>query len=332
LTQFIMINGYLKIMVTYLNEKDIAGMGCNWNDCIGIIEQSCFVLLDNDYCQPIKPYLHFGKVNNRIIAMPAWLGGKLMCSGIKWIASFPENIKVKKARANSVTILNDTQTGEPFCIINTSLISVIRTVSVSGAMLKRYLEVFKKQHINIGIIGLGPIGQYHIKMCLERFNDSIKSIRVFDINNVPVQSQSDKIIYCSTWQDVYNQADCFITCTVSDSRYVDIPPKEGSLHLNVSLRDYKEDVYPYFKDAIIVDDWEEVCRKNTDIELFSKKFGLKKENTLSMVDVICENKLNNFNDRSVFFFSPMGMAVFDIAIANYYYLLSEKTGAGLMIE
>lgn len=320
-------------MVTYLNSRDIVELGVNWSECIKQIERTCFLLEGNDYSQPIKPYLHFNNSSNRIIAMPGFVGGEHSCAGIKWIASFPDNIKIGKPRANSITILNDVNTGEPYCIINTSLISVIRTASLSGLMIQKYLTTIKPDvKIDIGVIGLGPIGQYHIKMCQELFGDWIGKTWVFDLSNSKVNSPHGEIGYCDKWQDVYRNADILMTCTVADFRYIDLKPKASSLHLNISLRDYKENTYAYFKNAIIVDDWEEVCRKNTDIEMFSIKHGLKKKDTYSIVDIVCKDKLKSFNGNDPIFFNPMGMAVFDIAIASYYHLLSGKMKVGLVLE
>lgn len=319
-------------MVTYLNESDIRALGFDWQQCIDTIERSCRLLNENAFCQPVKPYLHFGENSNRIIAMPAYLGGSAGCAGIKWIASFPGNIKIGKPRANSVTILNDAGTGEPYCIINTSLISVIRTVSVSGAMIKKYLSVFPGKKMKVGVVGLGPIGQHHIRMCLEHFGKNISAIKTFDIQDTGARWENEKVTRCSSWEEAYEDADCFITCTVSEQRYIDRPPGAGSLHLNVSLRDYREEMYTYFRNGIIVDNWEEVCRKNTDIELFSKKFGLRKEQTVTMAEVICNDQLNGFEPGTALFFNPMGMAVFDIAIADQYYRLAQRAGLGNILE
>ena len=122
-----------------------------------------------------------------------------------------------------------------------------------------------------------------------------------------------------SWEAAYREADIFITCTVAEAAYIDQPPKPGSLHLNVSLRDYKTNVFDWFKDAIVVDDWEEVCREKTDIEMMHLEKGLQKEDTRSIIEVVCDNCLSLYSKESPVMFNPMGMAVFDIAMGAYYY-------------
>lgn len=312
----------------YLNEEHLRQIGINWKETIDVIEDSVKCLARNDYAQPIKPYLRYRDLKNRIIAMPAFLGGSINMSGIKWIASFPDNIKKKIPRAHSVTILNNADTGEPVGIINTALLSVIRTASVSGLMIQYFEKVRDLKKMKVGIVGFGPIGQYHLKMCTELLLNKIDKIYLFDITGIDEslidEKIKGKINFCDSWQDAYDDADIFITCTVSKASYIDKKPKPESLHLNVSLRDYKTSVFECFKKAIIVDDWDEVCREKTDIEIMHLEKGLSKEQTFS----ICEVVMNNCNElifkRNPILFNPMGMAVFDIAIATYYHNLALK--------
>ena len=107
----------------YLNEKDLTKIGQNWNATIDNIELAVQCLDKKDYVQPVKPYLRYRDLTNRIIALIAFVGGKINLAGIKWIASFPDNINHGLPRAHSVVILNDADTGAPVGIINTALLS-----------------------------------------------------------------------------------------------------------------------------------------------------------------------------------------------------------------
>jgi len=104
------------------------------------------------------------------------------------------------------------------------------------------------------------------------------------------------------------------------------------LHLNVSLRDYKPESYEYFKDAVIVDNWEEVCRESTDIEIMHLEKGLIRENTRSVIDLVCNKCLQDYPASQPVFFNPMGMAIFDIAIAKYYLNKARECQIGVTLQ
>lgn len=322
----------IEIDMLYMDEKDLQVIGVNWNEVIGVIEQAVACLDEQDYSQPIKPYLRYRNPNNRIIAMPAFVGGDIHTAGIKWIASFPGNIEHAIPRAHSVVILNHADTGQPKAIINTALLSIIRTASVSGSIIRAYSKTKSLRNLKVGIIGWGPIGQHHFKMVTELLGDRISQISLFDIKTINPETisyeQLEKVHICNSWEEVYMDADIFITCTVAKEPYIDLAPKKGSLHLNVSLRDYQVSIIDYVRGGIIVDDWEEVCREKTDIEMMSIQKGLKKEDTQSIIDVICHNAMEKYSEDQVVMFNPMGMAIFDISVGNYYYKKALKDSVG----
>ncbi len=159
----------------YINEKILNEIGVDWGACIETVRMATALIKESKYSQPLKPYLRFNDVKNRIIAMPAYVGGDISSAGIKWIASFPDNIKHGVKRAHSVTVLNDVSTGKPVCIINSALISVIRTAAVSGFILEQYINKGNQQQCKkkCGIVGFGPIGQMHLSMLIYHFNNNI---------------------------------------------------------------------------------------------------------------------------------------------------------------
>ena len=319
----------------YLNEKDLRSVGLNWNDTIDAIEDAVACLGAKDFAQPVKPYLRYGDPVNRIIAMPAFVGGKVNLAGIKWIASFPENIDNGIPRAHAVVILNNAETGKPVSIINTALLSIIRTSAVSGLMIRYFLKSRPIEKVNLGIIGWGPIGQHHFQMATSVMGDKLNKVFLHDlrgINKDAIDSpHKDKIVVVDSWQEAYRDTDIFITCTVSKAPYVDLPPKAGSLQLNCSLRDYKVDILDYTK-AIIVDDWEECCREKTDLEMMHLDRGLMEQDTKSIVDVVIHNCMADYPAEEAVMFNPMGMAIFDIATGKYYLEKAREMGLGRELE
>ncbi|MEI5992054.1 2,3-diaminopropionate biosynthesis protein SbnB [Enterococcus termitis] len=301
----------------YLNESDIEKCEISWEQTVKTIRETTNTISRDEYFQPIKPYLYFDNPKNRIIAMPARVGkDQDGVSGIKWIASFPDNLKKNILRANSLTVLNSSITGEVLSIINTSKISAIRTASVSGYMLQNFLNQNEGQNLTALIIGFGPIGQNHLSLIEELFIERFERILIFDTNtpdiNLIPETIREKVELVDGITNAFVNSDVVITCTTSSEGYISDKPKQGSLHLNVSLRDYHWSMQHFF-DEIIVDSWDEVCRANTDIEIMAKNNGLSKEQVVEIQD------LDNMNlKNSTVFFNPMGMASFDIAIGKLF--------------
>lgn len=320
----------------YLNEKHIKQLGIDWNESIEEITKAIKCLKEKNYSQPIKPYLRFKDLNNRIIAMPAFIGKEFDIAGIKWIASFPKNIEKNIPRAHSITILNSATTGEVVAIINTALLSIIRTVSVSGLVLKQFNKIKPLKNFTLGIIGWGPIGQYHFNMVTDIFGDKVSKIYLYDIRKINKDSINhplkNKVIITKGWEEAYLNADVFITCTASKTRYIDKKPKKGSILLNISLRDFKTEIYKHVKRNIIVDDWNEVCRENTDIEMFHIEKGLEKKDTINITDIIRKDFSKKICLGEAIMFNPMGMAIFDIAIGAQYLKKAQKKKVGQILK
>ncbi len=321
----------------YLNESDLLCLRTDWEGMIDVLERAVLSLEKEDFAQPIKPYLRYRNLKNRIIAMPAFLGGDCDMAGIKWIASFPGNIDKGISRAHSVVVLNESDTGRPVAIINTPLLSILRTASVSGLILRYFIAERNLDRFNVGIIGFGPIGMWHLKMILSLYGKKINKIFLYDIRPViDIESielrYREKVVIVGDWHNAYRDSDVFVTCTVSDERYIDERPKIGSLQLNVSLRDYQDNILDFVKGGIIVDSWEEVCRENTDIENMHKIRGLQEHDVMTVGDVVCRNGIGSMKMEQVVMFNPMGMGVFDIAIAKHLIRLAENQGVGTVLK
>lgn len=327
--------------VLYLGDEHIRAIGLHWKALVDSMETAVHALDSGDYAQPIKPYLRYHNPANRIIAMPAYIGGAVQTAGVKWIASFPGNIDAGLPRAHSITVLNHADTGIPYAMLNTPLPSAARTAAVSGLLIRHYLQAQgAKRSFKLGIIGFGPVGRLHYDMCGQLFKDRIDEIYVYDIRgcelghpdlSLVAPSLRKRTHTTSSWQHLYSKCDLVITCTVSHQRYIDCPPADGSLLLDVSLRDYTPAAIAGIK-AIVVDDWEEVCRENTDIELLHLERGLTKAQTITLADVIYRSALAAYPKEDSVLFCPMGMAVFDMAAADYFVRSANALGIGLQVK
>ncbi|RIX60205.1 2,3-diaminopropionate biosynthesis protein SbnB [Paenibacillus nanensis] len=325
----------------YLGDSHIQEIGFHWEALAAVIQRALEAMEHGDCAQPLKPYLRYGDTRNRIIAMPAYVGGEIRMAGLKWIASFPGNIEAGLPRAHSVTILNDAATGVPAAMLNSPAVSGARTAAVSGLLLKQWLSsrpASERAH-RIGIIGWGPIGRFHFDMCSKWFGDCIEKLYVYDIRGVdfrlaPSANEPSAIqtVAASSWEELYAACNVIINCTVSQERYIGLPPSPGTLLLDVSLRDFKLEAIQGIK-AVIVDDWTEVCRENTDIELLHRESGLQQDAVMTLEEVVLRDALKRIDTvKDPVLFCPMGMAVFDVAVADWFYRKSLELGIGATLD
>jgi ornithine cyclodeaminase len=134
-----------------------------------------------DSVNPPSYFLRFpDRPSDRIIALPASIGGQQRVDGLKWISSFPENVAAGIPRASAVLILNDHDTGYPFACLESSIISATRTAA-SAALAADWLSRGRERPARAGFFGVGLIARY-IHTFLAATGWSFSEIGVHDLS------------------------------------------------------------------------------------------------------------------------------------------------------
>jgi N-[(2S)-2-amino-2-carboxyethyl]-L-glutamate dehydrogenase len=134
-----------------------------------------------DSVNPPSYFLRFpDRPSSRIIALPASIGGQVRVDGLKWISSFPENVAAGIPRASAVLILNDHETGYPFAVLESSIISATRTAA-SAALAADRLSHGRSRPTRVGFFGVGLIARY-IHTFLTGTGWTFDETHVFDLS------------------------------------------------------------------------------------------------------------------------------------------------------
>src|SRR5206468_9829575 len=163
------------------------------NECIQTVREAYLAHADGQSVNPDSYFLRFpDKPDCRIIALPAYLGKKFDVAGLKWIASYPGNITRGFPRASAVLVLNSYDTGYPFAIIESSIISAARTAA-SAALAADWLSGRARRAHSLGIVGTGFIARYVYDFLVET-GWAIEEVRLNDLS--PVESEKFKNTAC----------------------------------------------------------------------------------------------------------------------------------------
>jgi ornithine cyclodeaminase len=277
--------------------------------------------------QTINPNSYFlrypQKPHARIIALPAHIGSDINVSGIKWIASNPENIKQGLPRASAVLILNDGDTGYPFACLEASIISATRTAA-SAVLAAEYLRSQNKKQVRLGIIGAGLISRY-IYQTLMNNGWELDHILIYDLNEdyssqflkhidknkhstAHVADSAETLIQSS---DLVLFATSAIQPTISEASWFANNP----IVLNVSLRDLAPEVLINANN--VVDDVEHVLSANTSPHLTAQKYPDHQFINGTLAGYIKQEF--QLDPSKPCIFSPMGMGILDLALGNFIY-------------
>ncbi|MFJ6901730.1 2,3-diaminopropionate biosynthesis protein SbnB [Streptomyces hokutonensis] len=272
-----------------------------------------------DAINPDSYFLRFPeKPDSRIIALPAFLGDDIQLAGIKWISSFPANIRAGVPRASAVLVLNDYETGHPIACLEAAGISAARTAA-SAALAATALRPAGFGGTRIAVVGAGVIARnicdyLHVTGCVP------DSYVIHDLDAVAGQALGDHV---EKWSgrparftpDVGEalQADTVVFATTALAPYVTQEFEPGQLVLNISLRDLAPETILAADN--FVDDVDHCLKANTSPHLAEQLTGTRDFITGTLADVL-SGDLAASADRPVIF-SPFGLGVLDLAVGSF---------------
>ncbi|CAM5326839.1 MULTISPECIES: 2,3-diaminopropionate biosynthesis protein SbnB [Streptomyces] len=283
---------------------------------------------------PHSVFLRFPEdPRNRIIGLPAYLGEDEPVAGIKWIASFPGNTARGLERASAAVILNSMVTGQPEALLEGSVISARRTAA-SAALAAATLGS-SVPDTGVSLVGCGVIG-FEILACLRAVLPDLAAVTVFDLDDARAEAFAAR---CQErWPDLKTEVALSVEEALSAHRLVCLATtasaphlttdacRRGTLVLHVSLRDLTPG--SILTAVNVVDDADHVCRESTSLHLAEQLCGNRDFIATSLGSVLRSGKPFRRAEDRVTVFSPFGLGILDLALADLVRRRAEPLGLG----
>lgn len=310
----------------------------NISDCVRIVSDAYLMHSRGESVNPPSYFLRFpDNPDARIIALPAALAGSFDVSGIKWIASYPANVRKNIPRASAVLVLNHMDTGYPFACLEASVISAARTAA-SAVKAAEALNGGRRSVRSIGIVGTGLIARY-IYTFLLKLGWEAEQVRLFD--RTPGESERFKqaVIDPHRHREVTSAPDVsalirtcelIVFATSAPVPYVNDPSlfDHKPIVLHVSLRDLAPGVILAAHN--VVDDIGHVMNANTSVHLVEQQTG-NRAFVAGTIAELLDGRLKLDRSRPIIL-SPFGLGILDLAVGKWVHDRAVQEGSAIEIE
>lgn len=123
---------------------------------------------------PPKPGIHT-RPDAFIHAMPAYIPA-MHSAGIKWVSGYPENVKRGMPYVSGLLILNDEETGLPYCVMDCTWITAYRTGAATALSAK---HLARPDSEVVGILACGVQGRTNLAALAALF--PVRRVYAYDV-------------------------------------------------------------------------------------------------------------------------------------------------------
>jgi len=319
-----------------IGHDEVAGVLAGREQELTDLVRDAYCLHDEDLTVvPRSVFLRFpDQPANRMIGLPAYLGGRHAAAGMKWISSFPGNTAHGLERASAAIILNSLTTGQPEALIEASAISAKRTAA--SAALAAGLLAGRPEAITL--IGCGVINFEVLRFAAATL-PSIRRVWLHDTDPGRAAALARRIALSVPDLAVTIETDpatalaahsLVSIATTAAQPHLDLTAcRPGSTILHVSLRDLTPQAILAHRN--VVDDPDHVCRERTSLDLAEQLSGGRAFIDASIGALLRGRQSLRRGPGETVIFSPFGLGILDIALASLVRDEVSQQGGGVRV-
>jgi ornithine cyclodeaminase len=299
------------------------------------MEEALISLHRGDFVLPLRPLVKAPGQNHLLGLMPTYRGGDRPLYGLKTVAVFPDNAARGLDPHQGTVTLYDGENGQVVAVMNASPITAIRTAAVSGLATR---ALAREDSQVLAIVGAGHQAHPHIAAMLEA--------RQFEQIKIAARSLESAEKLAAEWPlavavDSAEEAlrDADVVCTVTSSAepvFLGDWLKPGA-HVNAVGA-----CFPHTREldgeamarATLFTDRRESCEKEAGDYIQAVADGAIREGHIraELGEVLAGDAPGRTSEDEITVFESLGLAVEDLASAEYLVRRAGETGTGTTLE
>jgi len=296
-------------------------------ECIGVMAEALTSLGRGEVHNPLRTIVRPPAESSLLGLMPSHRGGDRPLYGLKAIAIFPGNAARRLDLHQGFVALFDGETGEPRALLNAAGITAVRTAAVS-AVATRFLA--REDASTLAILGTGVQGRAHLEAmrCVHEF------ARVVVWGRTPGRfADVDGVEEVASPEVAVRAADVLVTATSAAEPVVRRAWLRPGVHVNAvgsSIPTTRElDAQTMTDASLFVDRRESALHEAGDLLL--AELGpehIKAE----LGEVLLGTAPGRESPEELTVFKSLGLAVEDLAAAEYVLERAEREDAGAVVS
>jgi ornithine cyclodeaminase len=303
--------------------------------CMAAMEQALVSLARGEFHLPLRPKVMPPGESHFLGLMPTFRGGGRPLYALKTVAIFPDNPSRGLDPHQGTVTLYDGETGQVLAVINASPITAIRTAAVSGLATR---ALAREDARVLAIVGAGHQARPHIAAMLEA--------RPFEEIRISARTRESAERLASEWPDaraVESNADAVrdadVICTVTQSAEPVLEAQwlSPGAHINAvgaCLPHTRELDSETVARASFFTDRRESCENEAGDYIIPLKEGAIADGHIKaeLGEVLAGTAPGRTSPEEITVFESLGLAVEDLAAAEYLMRRAAETGKGTTVE
>lgn len=316
----------------YLSAKDIEKV-VKHEEVVSIIENAMRLYERGDFVQPDRITVNRND-KETYLYMPCFTDDM---KGTKFLTLFSENAAKGIPTIQGLMMLNDNETGKVKCMMDGSTLTAYRTGAVGSCGIK---HTTPENVTKLGVVGTGVQGFYQCLYASRIRN--IQEIYVFDIFKDKAEDfktrlenalEGVKVFVMDHCEDLVKNAEVIVTVTTSKKPVIPNDPEliKGKHFVGIGsykpiMQEYPEAVFKAVKDIYIDVDF---AKEETGDLINPLREGWIDESHVHTLGKFLEDDLDVSGTT---LYKSVGMALFDVCVADYIYKRAKEMHVGTELE